>query len=239
MKIALLGYGKMGKIIEKIALDRKHEIVLTIDIDNKHDLNADNLKKADVAIDFSIPESAFDNIMICFDAGVPIVSGTTGWMDNYKTVTETCLKKGKTFFYASNYSLGVNILFRINKQLAKIMNAFPAYDANIEETHHIHKLDAPSGTAITLAEGILENLHRKKSWALDQKDAEDVLNITAYREGEVPGIHVITYDSEVDYIQLKHSAKSRKGFAFGAVLAAEYIKGKTGIFTMEDLLNLK
>jgi 4-hydroxy-tetrahydrodipicolinate reductase len=238
MKIALLGYGRMGKEIEAIALKKKHHIVLTIDIDNQDELTVENLKKADVAIDFSIPTSAYSNIMICFDAGIPVVSGTTGWLDKYDEVIERCKKESRTFFYASNYNIGVNIFFEINKTLARFMNAYPDYEVSMEEIHHIHKLDAPSGTAITIAEGILENLDRKSDWKLN-KSGENVINISAIREGEIPGIHAVKYDSEVDNIEIKHSSKNRKGLALGAVLAAEYSIGKTGILTMQDLMNAK
>lgn len=237
MKIALLGYGRMGKEIEKIALNRKHEIVLAIDINNTHELTEENLQKADVAIDFSIPESAFNNILLCFSAGTPIVCGTTGWMDNFDQVVDICNKNKNTFFYASNYSVGVNIFFDVNRKLAQLMNKFEEYDVRLEEVHHIHKLDAPSGTAITIAEGIIDELKRKNKWELDDKSQNETLPIKAIREDEVPGIHTVTYDSAVDYIEIKHSAKSRKGFAMGAVLAAEFIYNKVGIYTMKDLMN--
>ncbi len=238
MKIALLGYGKMGKEIEKTALARNHEIVLKIDINNIDELNIENLQAADVAIDFSIPSGAFGNIMKCFDAGIPIVSGTTGWLDKFEELMDICRKKDKSFFYASNYSIGVNIFFHLNKQLAGLMNKIPDYNVSLEEIHHIHKLDAPSGTAITLANDILEQIERKNDWIHDAPGAKDSISITAKREGEVPGTHIISYDSEVDTIEIKHSAKSRKGFAFGAVIAAEYILDKKGYHTMSDLLKL-
>jgi 4-hydroxy-tetrahydrodipicolinate reductase len=237
MKIALLGYGRMGKEIEKIALSRKHEIVLKIDIDNQQDLNTTNLNKADVAIDFSVPTSAYDNIMKCFEAGTPVVSGTTGWMNKFTEVTDYCRENQKTFFYAPNYSIGVNIFFEINRLLAGMMDRFAEYDVNMEETHHIHKLDAPSGTAISLAEGILENIRRKTKWESGRTDKENLLGIESVREGEVPGVHKVRYESEVDSIEMVHTSKSRKGLAQGAVLAAEFIAGKTGIFTMKDLMS--
>lgn len=237
MKIAILGYGKMGKEIEKIALHRKHEIILKIDINNKEEFTTENLRKADVAIDFSIPESAYQNIMMCFNSGIPVVSGTTGWMDKFEEVTRYCKDNQKTFFYASNYSIGVNIFFSINKTLAKIMDRYTDYDVSLEEIHHIHKLDAPSGTALTIAEDILENIDRKKQWKLDSVDSVDSLKITAIREGEVPGIHAVDYNSEVDRIEIRHMAKNRKGLALGAVMASEYIFGKQGVFTMKDLMN--
>lgn len=237
MKIALLGYGKMGKEIEKIAIERHHQIVLVIDINNAKEFTSENLKKADVAIDFSTPESAYLNIMNCFKADIPIVSGTTGWLDKYDEVTDYCKKNGKTFFYASNYSIGANIFFEINIRLAELMNKFPQYNIEIEETHHIHKLDAPSGTAITIANDIINKLDRKTVWELNESSNQNSLKIKAIREGEVPGIHVVKYDSPVDFIEIKHSAKSRKGLALGAVLAAEFIFKKTGFYTMNNLMH--
>lgn len=238
MKIALLGYGKMGKQIEEIALNRGHEFPIIIDVDNLHEKTAENLKKADVAIDFSTPDSAFENITLCFEADVPVVCGTTGWTDKKSEVEKMCREQNKTFFWSSNFSLGVNIFFVVNQYLSKIMNDYPGYDLTIEETHHTAKVDAPSGTAITLAEKILENISRKSNWKLDGTGADE-LPITAIRKDDVPGIHKVTYDSDVDYIELTHSAKSRKGFALGAVLAAEFIKDKTGIFNMNDVLGLE
>jgi 4-hydroxy-tetrahydrodipicolinate reductase len=237
MKIAILGYGKMGKEIEMIALNRDHTIVLKIDINNSSDLTIENLKNADVAIDFSIPSSAYDNIMKCFAANVPVVCGTTGWLDNFGDVLNYCNHNKKTFFYASNYSIGVNIFFKLNKYLAEMMNKFQNYNPTMTEIHHIHKLDAPSGTAITLAEGILDKIDRKKGWELNSESSSQNLKIDALREGEVPGTHIINYDSEVDYIEIKHLAKNRQGLALGALLAAEYIKDKTGYFSMENLMN--
>ncbi len=235
MNIAIIGYGKMGKEIEKIAKERNHNINLIIDVNNISDLNSENFKNIDVAIEFSTPETATDNIYKCLENDIPVVSGTTGWLDNYNDVVNYCKQNNKTFFYASNYSIGVNILFEINQHLAKIMNNFNNYEVLIEETHHIYKLDKPSGTAISLANQILENNKIKKGWELETKNKE-FLNIKSYREGEVPGIHKITYKSDIDKLELSHSAFSRKGFALGAVLAAEFIKDKTGIFNMKDLL---
>jgi len=237
MKIALLGYGKMGKEIEKIALERDHQIVLKIDIDNAQDLNIENLQKADVAIDFSIPDSAYNNIMKCFEASIPIVCGTTGWLDKFEEVTKYCKDHKKSFFYASNYSIGMNIFFRVNSYLAEMMNRFSNYEVEIEEIHHIHKLDAPSGTAISLADGIIEKIYRKEIWELDRQSKPEALKIKALREDEVPGTHIITYDSAVDFIEIKHSAKNRIGLAMGAVVAAEFIVGKTGYFNMDNLMN--
>mgnify|MGYP000891465155 FL=1 len=228
----------MGREIERIARDRGHEIVATIDMNEEEKFHSDEFKSADVAIEFTSPASAFQNYIHAFEAGVPVVSGTTGWLDRIDQIKEACEKEGKTFFYASNFSLGVNLFFALNNYLAGLMNLFTDYDARIEETHHIHKLDAPSGTAITLAEGILERVERKKEWSLDKKKA-DTLHIESFREGEVPGIHTVVYESPVDSIRLTHDAKSREGFALGAVLAAEFTKGKKGFLGMEDLLNLQ
>ncbi len=238
MKIALIGYGKMGRTIEQIATDRGHEVVLKIDVSNQDDLTLDNIKKADVVIEFTTPQSAVSNYMLCFDAKVPVVSGTTGWLEQYTEVIENMKKKDATFFYTSNFSLGVNLFFALNKQLARLMNGREGYDVSMEEVHHIHKLDEPSGTAITLAEGIFGN-YPKESWTLEQCKQANELHIEAIREGEVPGIHRIKYESEVDHILIEHSAKSRKGFALGAVIAAEYASENKGLLSMNDLLNLK
>ena len=237
MKIALVGYGKMGKTIEQIALSRGHEIVSIIDINNPDDFESAAFKSADVAIEFTTPATAFDNYMKCFAANVPVVSGTTGWTARMSEIKEMCEKEGKTFFYASNFSIGVNIFFALNKYLAKVMNNFPSYDIRMTEVHHIHKLDAPSGTAITLAEGILENIDRKDRWTLETAEKATDLPIHAIREGEVPGIHEIIYESDVDTISIKHDAKSRAGFALGAVVAAEFTAGKKGFLGMSDLFH--
>ena len=242
MKIALLGYGKMGREIEKTAIERNHEIVLIIDENNIPELTIPNLKLADVAIDFSTPSTAFQNIIKCFEADVPVVCGTTGWLDKYEIVREICLREQRSFFYTSNYSLGVNIIFALNKYLARIMNSFTGYNVSVKEIHHVHKLDAPSGTAISLAEGILENIDRKKNWELENNGktiGDENISITAIREDEVPGTHFITYESEVDTIEISHAAKNRRGLALGAVLAAEYIKDRKGVFSMSDMLNLQ
>ena len=236
MKIALIGYGKMGKTIEQIALNRGHQIVSIVDINNPEEFQSANFKSADVAIEFTTPATAFDNYMKSSAAGVPVVSGTTGWLDRIGEIKEKCEKEGKTFFYASNFSIGVNIFFALNKYLAKIMNNFPSYNISMTETHHIHKLDAPSGTAITLAEGIIENVDRKDRWTLETAEQPTDLPIHAIREGEVPGIHEVTYESDVDYISIKHDAKSRAGFALGAVVAAEFTAGKKGFLGMDDML---
>ena len=238
MKIALIGYGKMGKEIEKIALDRGHEIVLKIDITNPDDLNLANLQKADVAIEFTTPASATANYKLCFEAGIPVVSGTTGWLEKQAEVHQLCKDLNGTFFYTSNFSLGVNIFFALNKRLAELMANHPEYSVEMKEIHHTQKLDAPSGTAITLAEGIIGNIPSKKSWVNHATGLADEIGIISEREGQVPGTHIINYDSEVDYIEITHCAKSRKGLAFGAVLAAEYSFGQKGILSMNDLLNL-
>ena len=237
MKIALVGYGKMGKTIEQIARNRGHEIVSIIDVNNPGDFESEAFKQSDVAIEFTTPATAFDNYMKCFAAGVPVVSGTTGWLSRLDEVKRMCAEEGKTFFYASNFSIGVNIFFALNKYLAKIMNNFPSYDVRMTEVHHIHKLDAPSGTAITLAEGVLENLDRKERWTLETAEKPTDLPIHAIREGEVPGIHEIVYESDADTISIKHDAKSRAGFALGAVLAAEFTAGKKGFLGMNDLFH--
>ncbi len=230
MKIALIGYGKMGHEIEKVALERGHEIVCIIDENEEQKFDSPQFKSADVAIEFTSPHSAVGNYLKAFAANVPVVSGTTGWMEHLNEIKSACKNDNQTFFYASNFSLGVNIFFALNKQLAKIMNRFSDYNVRMEETHHIHKLDAPSGTAITLAEGILENIDKKTSWKLNETDNEEELKIESFREGEIPGIHSVIYESEADSIRITHDAKSRKGFALGAVLAAEFTKGKKGFF---------
>jgi 4-hydroxy-tetrahydrodipicolinate reductase len=238
MKIALIGYGKMGKEIEKIAISRGHEIGLKIDIGNPQDLTTGNLQKCDVAIEFTVPASAVKNYNTCFEAGIPVVSGTTGWLGKKEEVYQKCKETNGTFFYGSNFSVGVNLFFELNKKLAELMAGRTEYNVEMTEVHHTQKLDAPSGTAISLAEDILEKLPDKNAWVSNATPAENEFNIKSGRRGEVPGIHTVRYDSEVDYIEITHSAKSRKGFAFGAVLAAEYCKGRTGILTMKDLLNI-
>lgn len=236
MKIALIGYGRMGHEIEKIATERGHTIVSIIDEKNQGDFDSPAFKSADVAIEFSIPDSALSNYRKCFAADVPVVAGTTGWLEHLPEIKNACRYEGKTFFYASNYSLGVNIFFAVNKYLAKIMNAFPDYSVKMEETHHIHKLDAPSGTAITLAEGIIENVDRKSNWKLETETNPTDLAIHCIREGDVPGIHEVFYESEADVISIKHDSKNRKGLALGAVLAAEFTFGKKGFLGMKDML---
>lgn len=244
MKLALLGYGKMGKEVERVARSKGHEIVLVIDADNAQDLTAENLKKADAAIEFSTPHTAVPNICACFKAGVPIVVGTTAWYPQFEDVKKQCAEANGALFYATNFSVGVNIFFHLNRQLAKLLSAYKEYNVEIEEIHHTQKLDAPSGTAITAAEGIIENIGRKKEWKniLGSSGTgnitlteQDIL-IRSVREENVPGTHTVTYRSEVDTLELRHVAHSRAGFAAGAVLAAEWIIGKQGIYTMHDLL---
>jgi len=234
MKIALIGYGKMGRMIEEIALDRGHEIVSIIDIDNQQDFESAAFASADVAIEFTTPWTAYDNYVKAWKAGVKVVSGSTGWMKEHGEDVKQACSEGKTLFWASNFSVGVAIFSAVNTYLAKIMNRFEQYDVNLVETHHVHKLDAPSGTAITLAEQIVDNLDRKQRWGLHET-ALGVLRIDDIRRKEVPGIHSITYDSPEDMITITHDAHSRRGFALGAVLAAEYTKEHSGLLTMSDL----
>ncbi len=232
MKIALLGYGRMGKEIEKIALQRGHSITIKDDGHKKYDISL-----ADIAIDFSVPNAAFKNISKCINNNVPVISGTTGWLENYDKVVSLCLKKNGAFIYASNFSLGVNIFFELNNQLAKMMDVLKDYNVSIEEIHHTKKLDAPSGTAITLADGIIENSSKEK-WELDGKSSEEIIPITAKRIENIPGTHTVSYQSEVDTLVIKHTAHSRKGFALGAVIAAEWLANKKGVYTMKDVLNI-
>lgn len=233
MKIALLGYGKMGKTIEQIALQRGHSIVLIVDKeDKKYDI-----RKADVAIDFSVPSAATANISNCLKNGVPIISGTTGWLNQFDEMVALCKERDGAFIYASNYSLGVNIFFELNNQLAKMMASLKQYNVSMEEIHHTQKLDAPSGTAISLAEGVIEHTDYTE-WQLDKADNKHTLPIVAKRIENVPGTHVIDYNSDVDSISISHTAHNRQGFALGAVIASEWIVGKTGVFTMKDVLNI-
>jgi len=233
MKIALFGYGKMGKTIERIAIERGHEIVAKIDIDTaSYDITI-----ADVAIDFSTPSAAFDNINKCFTNNIPIISGTTGWLDNYNNIIENCHKKNGAFIYASNFSLGVNLFFELNTKLAKMMRSFESYTIDLEEIHHTQKLDAPSGTAITLAKDIIENSD-KEIWSLAVTNNSKELPIVSKRIENVPGTHTVRYTSIVDEIEIKHTAKNRDGFALGAVIAAEWLQGKKGVFTMKDVLGI-
>jgi len=247
MKIALLGYGKMGKIIEKIATDRGHEIILKIDENTLSDMTVENLKKVDAAIDFTTPDSVLGNIQKCFEAQTPIVVGTTGWYGQLQQVKNDCEKYNSALLYASNFSVGVNVFFYVNQVLAKLMNKYPYYEVQVEEIHHKQKLDSPSGTAMTIAEGIIENLDNKSEWVnvLEQNDEASPIDqvknnqvlIESLRIDSVPGTHTVIYDSEVDSIEFKHTAHNRSGFALGAVLAAEWINGKKGFFTAKDMFN--
>ena len=230
MKIALLGYGKMGQVIERIALERGHVIVLKKDENNTFD----GLSNADVAIDFSVPAAAVSNISSCFNANVPVISGTTGWLEHYDEMATLCKEKNGGFISSSNFSLGVNIFFELNEYLAKMMSKFKNYSVDMEEIHHTQKLDAPSGTAISLAKGVIEN-SAYTNWTLEKPEATEI-QIEAKRIGTVPGTHTVTYNSEVDAIEIKHTAHNREGFALGAVIAAEWIVGKQGVFTMKDVL---
>jgi 4-hydroxy-tetrahydrodipicolinate reductase len=235
MKIALIGYGKMGKTLEQTALKRGHEVILRLDVNNPEDFA--RLHEADVAIEFTRPESAIKNLAQCFNQGVPVVCGTTGWLDSYDAIVAQCSKNNGTFFYASNYSIGVNIFFEINRRLASMMNGYDMYDVKMEEIHHTQKLDAPSGTAITLAQGIIENIERKTNWVCDTEGVDEKsINITAKRIDPAPGTHIVTYDSPIDSIEITHTAHSREGFARGAIVAAEWLLGKKGVFSMKDML---
>ena len=230
MKIALLGYGKMGKVIERIALERGHKIVLKKD----HDSSFEGLENADVAIDFSVPDSAVENISACLNKGIPVISGTTGWLTDYPKMVELCNAKNGSFIYGSNFSLGVNVFFELNEYLAKMMANLKQYKVSMEEIHHTQKLDAPSGTAITLAEGVIKHTDYA-NWTLETPISNEI-HIEAKRIENIPGTHSIFYDSEVDQIEIKHTAHSREGFALGAVVAAEWLVGKKGVFTMKDVL---
>jgi 4-hydroxy-tetrahydrodipicolinate reductase len=247
MKIAILGYGKMGRIIEKIATDRKHEIVLKIELANQHELTIENLQKADVVIEFSTPATVLDHIAACFKAKVPVIVGTTGWYGHLQRIKDECEQTNNTLLYASNFSVGVNIFFHVNKVLAKLMNNYPYYDVQVEEIHHTQKLDSPSGTGITIAEGIVDELDRKKEWVnilategtegLEDTVKADQLLIESLRIENVPGTHTVVYDSEVDSIEFKHTAHNRNGFALGAVLAAEWVQNKKGFYSAKDMFN--
>ena len=234
MKIALLGYGKMGKVIERIALERGHEIVLR----KSSTTTYNGLENADVAIDFSVPSSAVANISECLHHSIPVVSGTTGWLEEYPKMVALCDEKKGAFIYGSNFSLGVNLFFELNDYLAKMMSKFNQYSVSMEEIHHTQKLDAPSGTAISLANGIIANSNYT-DWSLDKNSNENTIYIDAQRIENVPGTHSIFYTSAVDTIEIKHTAHSRDGFAFGAVIAAEWLVGKKGVFTMRDVLELE
>jgi 4-hydroxy-tetrahydrodipicolinate reductase len=236
MNIALIGYGRMGHEIETTALRRGHVIKLKIDIDNAGALNSENLKNVDAVIEFTSPHSALGNVLVCLENRVPVVCGTTGWLDDYGKAVEVCRANNTSFIHSSNFSIGVNLLFRLNAELAKLMQRYGEYSVSIEEIHHTKKLDAPSGTAITLAKGITENHPGYDGWAFPENAAEKMLPLKAVREGDVPGTHLVTWDSEIDTLTLKHEAKNRKGLALGAVIAAEFIKGREGVFTMNDVM---
>jgi 4-hydroxy-tetrahydrodipicolinate reductase len=238
MKIALIGYGKMGKAIESIAVERGHEIVLKIDITNQADFTQERLQLADVAIEFTGPHSAFDNICACIDAGVPVISGSTGWLTELEKVQNKCTQKNGALLYASNFSIGVNLFFELNQHLAKLMSRYPLYDVSIEEIHHTEKKDAPSGTAITIAEQILQINHHKKNWVNQPAAASAELAIISKRIDPAPGTHTVKYSSVIDDIEITHTAHNRTGFATGAVLAAEFLQNKNGIFSMKEVLGL-
>jgi 4-hydroxy-tetrahydrodipicolinate reductase len=238
MKIALIGYGKMGKAIERTALTRGHEIVLKIDLDNSFEMTKENLSKADVAIEFTGPSSAASNLLLCADAGIRVVCGSTGWLEQYERVKQAFERKTSAFIYASNFSIGVNIFFELNKKLASLMSTFPEYTVQMREIHHTQKKDAPSGTAITLAEQILANIPSLKNWVNRQSFEAGVLPILSERMDPAPGTHLVKYHSSIDDIEIIHTAHNREGFAGGAVLAAEFIRDKKGIFSMKDVLGL-
>jgi 4-hydroxy-tetrahydrodipicolinate reductase len=238
MNIALIGYGRMGRTIEALGLREGHTFPLVIDVDNSGDLNKEKLQGVDAAVEFTTPDSAPSNILTCIELGIPVVSGTTGWNARFSEIEAACREKSGSFFYASNYSIGVNILFAMNRQLARIMERFPEYQVSMEEVHHIHKLDAPSGTAITLAGQIIEEQERITGWDLEKQDDPSQIHIHAIRDGEVKGKHTIRYESVLDSITLEHDAKSRDAFAAGVLLAASFIKRRSGIFGMIDLLNI-
>ena len=243
MNIALIGYGKMGRTIERLALAEGHEIVLKIDADNAQNWSAAQLATTDVAIEFSRPDAAYTNIMTCLKAGVPVVSGTTAWLDRYPEVVEWCTANGGACFFASNFSIGVNIFFELNRHLARLMNAQQGYRVELEEIHHTQKLDAPSGTAVTLAEGLLEQLQHLERYELQAERpaqvAHNVVPIYAERVGDTPGTHVVAYHATIDSLEIKHTAHGREGFASGALMAAKWLQNKTGVFGMSDLLRLK
>jgi 4-hydroxy-tetrahydrodipicolinate reductase len=238
MKIALIGYGKMGKAIEEIAISKGHEIVLKIDIQNSHEFTKEHIQKADVAIEFTGPHSAYENVKKCLELGIPVVSGSTGWLDKWDEIKMLCASNNGCLIYSSNYSIGVNLFFEVNKHLAKLMEPYDSYDVAMVELHHTEKKDAPSGTAISLAEQILSNLGRKKQWVNEPSLTPSDLVISSERIDPAPGTHTVTYSSAIDTIQIVHTAHTRKGFASGAVLAAEFANKKSGIFNMKDVLGL-
>jgi 4-hydroxy-tetrahydrodipicolinate reductase len=236
MNIALIGYGRMGHEIEAVAVKRGHIVSLIIDLNNAADLNPANLRGIDAAIEFSSPDAAYDNIIMCLENGVPVVSGTTGWSEKYSLAADVCKKHNTSFIHSSNFSIGVNLLFRLNIEMAKQMEKFGGYTVSIEEIHHLKKLDAPSGTAITLSDGIVKSNSSYKGWSPESVNSSDRIPIRSVREGMVPGTHTVTWNSDIDIISLKHEALNRKGFALGAVVAAEFICNKQGVFTMDDVM---
>lgn len=238
MKIALIGYGKMGQAIEEIAVKKGHKIVLKITIDNVEDLTKENLQQSDIAIEFTGPESAAENLRKCFNAGVPVVCGSTGWLDKWDEIKQACEENSGSLVYASNFSIGVNLFFELNTYLAKLMKEYDEYDVKMEEVHHTHKRDAPSGTAITLAQQVMQHLKRKKQWVNQRSENKEDLEIISERIDPAPGTHKIKYTSAIDDIEIIHTAHNRVGFAGGAVKAAEFLAGKKGIFTMKDVLGL-
>ena len=238
MKIAIIGYGKMGKAIEEIAISKGHEIVLKIDLSNTSDFTKENVQKANVAIEFTGPDTAFENISSCFEWGVPVISGSTGWLANFEKAKKLCEEKKGCLIYASNFSIGVNLFFEINKQVAALMEPYENYDVSMTETHHTEKKDAPSGTAISLAEQILAKIGRKNKWVNEASNEASDLIIRSERIDPAPGTHTVTYASPIDSIEITHTAHTRKGFAGGALLAAEFANQKMGIFTMKDVLGL-
>ncbi len=239
MNIVLIGYGKMGKEIEKLAIEKSHKVILRIDKGDEDLFSSLSFKDADVAIEFSTPDTAYSNILKCIEAGIPVVSGTTGWLNRYDDIISAVKKNKSAFFYASNFSLGVNIFFELNRKLASMMSSFPDYSVEVSETHHINKIDAPSGTAVSLTNDIINILDNKSSWVCNEEAKNDEIQINAERIGNVTGKHTIKYESSVDSIEIEHNAKNRQGFAIGALLAAEFIIDKTGVFGMNDLLKLK
>ncbi|MFN5937442.1 MAG: 4-hydroxy-tetrahydrodipicolinate reductase [Sphingobacteriales bacterium] len=239
MNIALIGYGKMGKIIEQIAIERGHSVNLKIDLHNVNEFTPENLRKSDVAIEFTGPHSAYENLMKCLEAGIPVVCGSTGWLEQYDAVADFCKKKDGALLYASNFSVGVNLFFELNRVLAEMMATQDNYDVSITEIHHTQKKDAPSGTAITLAEQILQQIKRKSNWVNEKPSSSTELFIESIREDPAPGTHSVVYQSSIDDIEIKHTAHNRNGFATGAVMAAEFIFGKRGIFSMKDVLSIR
>ncbi len=236
MKAIIIGYGKMGREIERILAERGHEVTLVVDQDNVSDLTAENLARADVAIEFTTPATAYGNLRKCLECGAAVVSGTTGWTERLPELQGLCRERGGAMFYASNYSLGVNLMFRLNRELARLMNRFPQYEVSIEETHHTEKKDSPSGTAATLADDIIERMDRKSGWVNEATDDPALIGIRSSRVGMTPGDHSVTYTSEDDVLEIRHSIKNRRTLALGAVVAAEFLCGKSGVFTMDDLI---